>query len=721
MPFANAVFIKPDAPFVWEFAERNPSPLYAKIFSLDAVPAKAELYFSAIGIGYAYINGTPVTADLFNVPFSDYEKTLWYVKYDVTSLLRTGKNLITFLCGNGFFNEDTQNSWDVPNAAWRDNPKLIAALWADGELVTATDESWKCSMHSPYLMNRLRLGVHYDARISSPEEITVEDVETWSAAKRDERAPRGVLRFHDAEPIREFESYAPKKITKLQNGRVLFDFGINTSGYVRIKTRQPSGDVITVRYAEMLDEEGELLYYSMLKHYKQGEFATERYICDGKERTWSTRLSYYGFRYAEIEGIDTQKTEVEAVFVHQDIKRRSDFSCSDERLNTLFQCGIRSSLSNFFFMPTDCPSREKYGWLNDAQSSAEQFLTDFYAERMLTKWNQDLCDALDDKRGMPGIVPTHGWGFDWGNGPVSDGSLFEEAYRLYLHSGDKSTLVHNLPYFRRYLAYIKTREDENGLLDFGLSDWINPNGRESVPKPIIHAIYRVKFARIGALAARLAGEDTTDFDAEEQSQIALIRARFISPDGTCSVNMQTPVAMLIYHGIYEDLAPLKAQLKRLIEFMDFHHDCGMVGIRHLPMALNICGMQEYFYRILTAHGFPSYVDFLERDLGTLMENWRYIESQNHHMLSDFMSWMMKTIVGISPDDQAPTFEEIEINPYFFKSLDFANGYYDSPRGRVSCSWKRTAGSIQLEIATPTDNYVRYNGNMLPQGISRFTL
>ena len=721
---SNSQFIKPQAPFHKAFNKTNPSSMFCKYFHLDKLPKSATLCICALGIGYAYINGKRVSEDLFAAPPSDYEKRLWYMRYDVGAFLKEGENVIAVLCGNGFFNEDMQNAWGSTDASWRDYPKMIATLSIDGEPYLHTDGTWHCSTHTPYLMNRYRQGVVYDARIPAPDSSFF-DGRTWDFAAVDERAPKGVFTPYEGEPIRALKIIPPIAVDKRNKKKLMVDFGVNMSGFVRLFTDGKAGTKITIRYGETLTEDGEIYAEENMRtsYFPQGEFATEHFICNGAPFVWNTLLSYYGFRYAEISCEDLSALEkVEAVFVAQDISPRSHFECSDPFLNKLFACGIQATKSNMFYMPTDCPTREKYGWMNDAQSSAEQILTNFHAEKMLLQWNVNICDALDDEKGLPGIVPTHGWGYQWGNGPVSDGSLFEQVYRVYLHSGNPEGLVYNLPYFKRYFAFLKTREDEEGLLHFGLYDWANPNENIcSTPLELINAIYRVKFNRIAGLAARLAKQSDEEFLAEEKRQISIIKKHWFLPKGGCHVREQAAISMLIYHGIYDDLAPLKEQLKACVEEKNYHHNCGMVGLRHLYMALNICGLQEYAMKIVTAKGYPSYREWLDRGATTLWEMWDCGMSRNHHMYSDVLSWMMKTVAGISPDDTAPSFEKIQINPYFFRALDYATAYYDSPKGRVGVAWKRTQKEIILEINAPCDGYVYYQNEAISKGKTQFSV
>ena len=401
MIFSNSYFIKPSAPYRREFAETNSCSMFYREFELAELPREAFLRICALGIGYAYINGRRVSEDLFAPPCADYEKTLWYMQYDVTSLLTIGQNSIAVICGNGFLSEDMANAWDSQNAEWRDHPKLICEIVSGGEALLTCDDRWLCTLDTPYLMNRFRHGVTFDLSRPMPDdpEFSAKDFER---AIRDERAPKGVFRLCEAEPIREIRTYEPRSVRVLDKTTKVYDFGLNMSGYVRLRVKGSKGMVVTIKYAEEIHPDGSRKSNGIEEYgfYKQGEFAVERLILSGKETEWSTLMSYYGFRFVQVICEDPDAVlDVSAVFVHEAIERRGSFSCSDAFLNRLYECGIQASKCNFFYMPTDCPTREKYGWMNDAQASAEQFLTSFKVEKMLTHWNRDILDAFEDERG----------------------------------------------------------------------------------------------------------------------------------------------------------------------------------------------------------------------------------------------------------------------------------------------------------------------------------
>ncbi|MHB1357240.1 MAG: alpha-L-rhamnosidase-related protein, partial [Anaerolineae bacterium] len=304
-----------------------------------------------------------------------------------------------------------------------------------------------------------------------------------------------------------------------------------------------------------------------------------------------------------------------------------------------------------------------------------------------------------------GIIPTGGWGYEWGNGPVSDGVMFEVPYKLYLFTGKPDQLIKALPYFKRYFTYLLSQADPaDGLVGFGLDDWAPPalDFKSRTPAKFINAVLYIKFLRIARLAAELSGsaDDAAAFDAEIIRMTALFTTRYMNQDGTCAIIEQCAVAMTIFHGLYHDLEPLKQQMKRLVEQADYHHTCGMVGLRHLYIALNICGLQDYAYRIITAKGYPGYRVWLDEDATTLWETWQPGASKNHHMYSDFMSWLMKTIVGINPTFEQPGFAKVIIEPAFIPALEWARGSEDTVAGKIETEWKRNAMGVELKVTLP---------------------
>jgi len=714
MPFGKALFIRADTEFNREFAFQNSAPRFRKRFWYPG-KGKAVLRICGLGIAYCYINGTPVSEDLFTAPVSDYTKTLWYTLYDVTALLRPGENTIAVICGNGWYNETIPTTWRFHEAPWRDAPKFILRLELPSGEAVVSDGTWRCCPDSEIRFNQLRMGEYYDANLADGWTEDGYDDSGWGYAAADPTPPAGVFRQCLCEPVREHEVLEPVQVVRTGENRWVYDFGQNISGYIRLAVTGKKGQLLTVRYAECVDGSFAPAYYGMDTYYCKEGFQTDKFICSGKKTLWSPRFAYHGFRYAEITGC-SEVLDAKAVFVHQQVARRTEFTCSDPYINRLFHCGIISSQSNMFYALTDCPTREKLGWTNDAQSSCEQMLTNFEAEKLLTKWHQDIRDAMNPEGALPGIVPTSGWGFHWGNGPVSDGILFEIPYRIWLHTGNRELLTRSLPYFRRYLAYLESRKEENGLVTFGLDDWAAPGGRGKVEAGFINAVLISSFYRIAALAASLCADpEEASFREEAEKLRNMIRERHVDEKGFCTVHAQCAVAMLIYYGIYRELEPLKAQLEQLLEESDYHLDCGMVGMRRLLHALSKCGLSNQAMRLLKGEGYPGYRVWMDNGATSLWEKWDIhvnSDSKNHHMYSDVLSWLVKTLGGIRLDESRCGELVFLLEPEYLEGIDHVRLQYRTVAGNILVAWRREGAQIQLTAEKDPGVKLLYRGSQI---------
>lgn len=717
-PFENILFTSSGDKFESDSKETS-APMFRKKFNI-AQKKEAKLFVCGLGYGYFYINGQKVTDDLFTAPVSNYEKTLWYNVYDVTDMLSEGENIVAVICGNGWFNENFNSSWSFNKAPWRNSPRFALKLVIDGVSVVESGEGWKWH-NSAIIYNQLRSGEWFDSRLYEKDwNKPGYDDSFWKPAVAEEK-PAGIFRECVCEGVREFEIYPAVKMKKTGEKRFLFDIGQNISGYIRLAVTGNKDAELVIKYGEDITEENEINYNGALVHYPETEYETDKFICNGEYFEWSPMFTYHGFRYIEITGLETMSSDmVSGVFVHQAVEERGFLKCSDEFINKLFYMGRMATLSNLCYMPTDCPSREKLGWLNDAQASCDHFLTNFKTEALLEKWMQDIYDAMDENGSVPGIVPTWGWGFAC-SGAVCDGALYEIPYQIWLHTGNAEPLKNSLPYFKRNLKFLESKEENDGLSEFGLGDHAAPNFSRTTPKKLVNAVLTARFCDIASLSARLCKENDEWFVFRKQKIAEAAVQKYIRADKQCSAEDQTSVAMMICSGFYDDISQLKMQLGRLVGENMYHHNCGMVGLRYLYKALTLCGLQEYAYEVIISKGFPSYSMWMDSDGTTMHELWKgnpgkkkefLIGSMNHHMYSDVCSWLVKNILGISPSEKYPGFEKTEINPYFFKKLDWAEGSCKTVNGEIKVSWKRAQEKIILTVKADEKMNVYFAGQKI---------
>ena len=733
MALKPSVFIKANRPFVRDYAETNPAPMFRRTFTVGRF-AKAEVAVCALGLGTFYLNGRRLTQDLFCSPTSDYEKTVWYNRYDVTALLRNGENTIACILGNGWYNETVKTGWEFWKAKWRDNPKFALSLSVDGRVLLETDDQWRCRPESWITFNQLRSGEHADMRLYEKDwNQPGYDDSAWEYARVDDCPPRGTLRESVSPPVRECALYPAKSVRRTGEKRYLFDLEQNISGYVRLRVHQKAGDVLTIRYFEQTEPNGERKDNGMSASYPISPFQTDILTLSDDPVEYSPMFAYHGFHFIEITGLDQADVSmVDGVFTHLDIPRLTEFECSNPDLNDLFRIGVMACYSNMHYLLTDCPTREKLGWLNDARASTEHLLMDFDIARFFEKGMQDIIDSVREDGAMPGIAPTSGWGYDAWNGPICSCAIHEIAYKVYLYTGDDCLLIRALPALLSHLTYLKSREDAQGLIEYGLYDWAGPfkdeiGGNElfaeGAPTPLRFtdsALY-IEFMQRTICAAQHAGDMAAEaaVRADLERVTTAFKHEYLLPDGRCSVNEQTAAAMIIGLGLYDNFDAIRKQLMECVEASDFHMHTGMLGVRFLYDALNTCGLPEYAYRIIAAKGFPSYTQWLDQGATTLWETFYDGSSKNHHMYSCFMQFLMNTLVGINPVEALPGMRHIELKPAFVRELSWCRGLRHMPCGDLTVAWRRTDDDVKMKVEVPEGVTVRYKDRIMTAGIYEF--
>ncbi len=696
------------------------APLFRKKFNLSKV-SSARLRVQMLGLTEMYLNGNRVTEDLFISATSDYTKLRWYHEYDVTALLQEGENVFAVICGNGFYNEKLKTPWDYDVAPWRDIPKLSLKLTVGDDFTLYTDESWKCNLQSFIVFNQFRTGEHFDARKFDARWIELNfDDASWGNARIASDVFNGRYLLCECEPIREKEVYSPVKIIPNDLGYVV-DFGVNMSGYISLQTRQTEGTLLTLTYGEEMTDD---FHIKMLDdtsyYYPDGEYQTDKMICSGNLDYFKPKFTYHGFRYLQIAGCELpiKKEDLRAYFVHQDIRQTSTFHSSNEILNFIYRAGIRSTYSNMFYIMTDCPSREKLGWCNDAQATMEQALIDFDSAKFYEKWFEDLKSSMNEQGGLPAIIPSSGWGFDWG--PVCDYLLYEMPYRVYEYCGNAEMLKESLPYLKRYLAYMNEKIEEN--YQFILADWTGYGNSTLIPTEFIILLYRIKMLRTIAFTERLSrGHEEEKTRADLRRFEEEFKQRYLK-DGRCVLNEQTALAMLVCHGLYDNKEAVQNQLIEKVEQDGFRLQCGMVGVQYLYYALVECGKADYAVKIITESE-PGYKTWYENGATTLWEKWDGVNtcSHNHQMFSGVIAWFFKALLGLVPDINYPAYERIMLKPNFATQLQFCEGSIQAKNGTVFARWERKDGKIYYDVTIPEGISAQFRGEELSVGLNEFVV
>lgn len=693
--------------------EYVPAPYLRKSFRLEVLPEKAELLICGLGFYELYVNGRRITKGLLSPYISNPDDIIYYDSYTVLQYLQKGENVLGICLGNGFQNNPGGYVWDFEKARFRGAPELALGLemtFPGGETMRLeSDESFRTAP-SPIYNDDYRNGEYYDARRELPGWCAPGyDDSAWAFA-RTAPLPRGEARLCEAEPIVVEREIRPVSMRPLEDG-TLFDFGENNTGVCRLTIRGEAGQTIALYHAEQL-KEGRLDRRSI--SFDENDYThKDVYICKGEGvETYTPTFTYHGFQYVLVKGLRPEQASKELltfVVFHTRLRERGGFTCSDAAANALQAMVRRSTVSNFHHFPTDCPQREKNGWTADASLSTEHTLLNLEPDKNYREWMHNIRKAQAADGSLPGIVPTGGWGFAWGNGPAWDNVLVYVPYMTYLYRGDKTILRENAHAILRYLDYLATRIREDGLVCCGLGDWC-PVGRIADQyKSPLEFTDTVLSMDICDKAAYIFGELGM---AEQQSFARALYGRLrqagrkelldlstMTALGRC----QTSQAMAIFYSLFDEGEKPEA-FRRLLTFIHEqgdHMDVGVLGGRVLFHVLSAYGYSDLAYTMITRPDYPSYGCWLERGATTLRESF-FLEdrdSLNHHFWGDISHWFIRHLAGIHYNPRRRG-GEADIRPAFVEQLTSAEGWHEAPEGKIRVRWERAGEEVRLEVEAP---------------------
>jgi alpha-L-rhamnosidase len=701
------------------------APLLRKDFQLRHPVAWARAYVCGLGFYELYLNGRKVTDAVLHPAFTKYDARALYSVLDITEFLLPEQNAVGIILGNGWYNHHSQVSWNFQAAPWRDECKALIQIeitYVNGRReIVVSDATWRSAL-SPIRSNGLRTGEVYDAGA---------EIAGWCEAGLDlhaanmpdalpqgwypvriARPPGGRLHSQLMPPCRVTGTVRPVRMHEVKPGCWVFDMGRNMAGWARLAVNGSAGTQVTLRYAERLTSEGDIDQTAINCLKDDGEFQTDKYTLKGAgTEVWEPRFVYHGFQYVQVTGLPEPPTldTITGCMVHTDLKPAGSFSCSNPLLNQIQQAALNSTLFNYHGMPTDCPQREKNGWTGDAHLSAEQVLYNFDAAAAYRKWLDDFADCQRPTGALPGIVPSGGWGYNWGAGPAWDSAFILIPWYLYVYRGDVEILQRHYAGMKRYLEFLAAMATDD-IVHFGLGDWCPPTPASyqyKAPPALTNTAYYYTDVRLVAQIAAILGKagDAARYRRLAQRIKASARKHFYNAQEQRLVGHgQTAVACFLYQGLVEDDEKpfFKRMLLDAVAACNNHLDCGILGTKYLLHSLTDLGEAEVAYRIVTQTDYPSWGYWLAQGATTLWEAWDGRDSRNHHMFSDVSAWFYKTLAGIQPDPADPGFKHMHIKPWPVGDLTYATGQTQTPYGVVRSSWRLADDCFTLTVDVPAN-------------------
>ncbi len=716
------------------FTHHVPAPLFRKSFHLQQRPTKGEITLCGLGFYDLFINGKRITKGYLAPYISNSDDIIYYDTYDLLPFLNVGENVIGIMLGDGFQNGKTA-TWEFVDNTINSAPKLALQVSIKAEKNIEFDASDFCCKKGPIWFNDLRSGVFYDARKQEVGWTQTEYVQdnTWHAPLITD-TPKGEARLCEADPIVITKEIKPISIVKgtlapysedggtitpavesapPKAGGYIYDFGENNAGIFRLKIKGTRGQRVDIQCAEKLTADGKA-DYSNIYYFPDGYAQRDIYILSGEdEEVFEPMFTYHGYRYLYISGITPEQATEDLLtylVMRSDLKQIGSFSCSDDLANKICDAAMRSDLSNFYYFPTDCPHREKNGWTGDAALSAEHMALTLSFDKSMHEWLRNIRKAQREDGGIPGIIPTGGWGYEL-FGPVWDCVIFEIPYRLYQYRGDTHIIKENADLMLSYLKYLSNKRNDLGLIEYGLGDFMSVDRipvEYACPLRVACSMAAYDICQKATLMFKAIHKNPSAFFAQDlaKSFLTAIRTHLIDKTAlTIEGDCQTAQALGLYYNIFTD-EERPAAFQKLLHII--HRDeermtGGILGLRTIFHVLSSNNESELAYRMITRLDAPSYGNWVSRGNTTLPEQFlssdcNWLRSDNHHFFGDVLHWFMRWIGGLQIIDH----NNVVIAPHFIHALQSADATHILPAGEISVHWERKNDEITLTLSHPKE-------------------
>lgn len=685
---------------------------------------RATAHISGLGVYALYINGKKVGNDVLTPSPTDFDKTVIYNTYDVTSLIRPD-NAVGVILNAGRYFAMRQNRANRTFGY----PKLLINIiieYADGSVTTvASDDTWSLNADGAVRYANYYDGETYDARKEfNGWTVAGFDDSRWSKASS-VTAPRGLLKGNLLSPLCVYAIDKPVTATSAGNRHIL-DFGTNGAGRLRFSVKGNAGDTVVVRYAELLKDGGTELY---VKNLRTAE-CTDRYICNGTKSDWTSDYVYHGFRYAEVtvpEGavIDGYSRElISDNMSGADTEISISESGGSSVLNTIIANARRGVRSNYKGMPLDCPQRdERMPWLGDRTTGSlgESYL--FNNHDLYSKWMADICQSQRTDGNISDVAPDY-WQLYTSNmtWPAALPFTCDMLYRQY---GDIQPMKESYGSIKRWLRYMRSNFYDKGLITKDkYGDWCVPpespmlifskDSARITDGALISSTYYFHICRMMQRYALMTGNaaDVSYYRKEADTMADAINRNYLKDgsysNGTVTANL-LPLAMGIVPKKDRDSVGKKI-IETIVDKYSTHLSAGVVGIQWLMRQLSEMGQGNVAYQLATTDTYPGWGYMVKNGATTIWELWNgntadpSMNSGNHVMLlGDLLPWCYEDLAGIRSDNVKVGFKHIILKPDFsIRRLSRVAASHPSPYGVIRSCWTRSGNAVEWSISIPAN-------------------
>ena len=722
----------------WVGAPERRAKTFSVLRNCFTVGSVKKATLNVLGLGFfkCYINGECINPDTFLPLSSDFEAScdpvdevlsghrIYVPEFDITSLMKKGKNCIALHYGGGWYTHE----WRVFGM-----PKAIFCLTVESENGTehfVSDEN--CRIGESYIKGYNFVKYENQNFIDSSNCFDTDfDDSQWEHAVLTESldteycstdCPRDTL----------INKLPVRKVKESQSG-IVYDCGENTTGYPVLKIEAAKGETVCVDFAEEILPDGSL----DPSHIHSQQFTV---VSDGVERYAQPEFTWFGFRYFEVKGNAIPEC---VKVIHADVPVSSAFDCDNETLNWIYKTFIHTMLCNMHTgHPSDCPHLERRGYTGDGQLTCHAALSVLDARAFYEKWLQDIADSQDVLSGHIQYTAPY---IRSGGGPGGWGcAIVEVPYQLYRHYGDENILKKYYGNMRRYIDYLEAHSeyclvtsDKKG--EWCLGDWCGPNILYSdkditshnqqvfLPAPMVNTYFMVKSLKTMCEIARIIGKDEDVAEYEEKINCrkgAVNAAYFNTFDNNFVMNIQGANSFAVDLGLgnektYENMVKYYSKLEC--------YDTGIFATDIVTRLLFEKGDGELAVKLLTHDGDQGYEHWRKNGATTFHEYWdsNRSRSHNHPMFGAAVAYFFEYLLGIKQAENSAGYTSLVIEPQAVSCFTRMSGSISTTNGDVAVKYENESGTVKFEISIPRDTAARFlfasNEVNLSEGINRFEI
>ncbi|APY11859.1 alpha-rhamnosidase [Seonamhaeicola sp. S2-3] len=713
------------------FHHDNPydaAPLLRKRFNVNKKIKQAKAYISGLGYYELFINGKRIGDQVLDPGWTDYRKTILYATHDITDAVKNGDNMVGVMLGRGNYGQLAYDHWGFyKKDGYIGQPKLMCLIkvtYEDGtEENVVSDLSWKVT-GGPIIYDGPHMGEIYDAR---------KEIKDWNLASYNDSNwefvnpaphPGGEIVSQMCQPIRVTKTFKPVDIQPRGNYGQWIDTGTNHSGWIRLRLKNlKKGQQVTIFYGEHKDptSAGQPGRWQQMAYIGKGE----------KEEFAECRFSYKGYRYVQVKGYKTTitKDDVEVKFVHSDVPRVGHFTSSDETVNAVDNICRKSFIFNLHSILTDCPNREKNGWLGDVVTGLEYGMANYDVAAVMTKFTRDIWDTQTEAGALSAVAPSNK--YRSGRSTLWSSAGVHVPWYMYNYYGDTRLFEEYWDKMMLWVDYSwehNNSKEKDGMFSEAYNDWVPPydatykgRGKPGGNEVIASMNFYLVLKRLAYMADKLGKKKDKK---ELEQQVKRIHAGIqkwafdeekVEYAGLKEFNEFLPVVniLALNYGIVPE--QYKAQLEKrvvdnIVKDKNYHLWGGVFTVHSAYEYLPKNGYADLMHKVVVDEEWPSFGWMVKEGATTLPEGYKFEASDIHHFMGAVDNFFYRHMVGINADTTNPGFQKIILKPNFIKAMDFAKASYNSIHGEIKAEWKKL-----------DDNTYEYSGSIPPNCEARIQL